>query len=243
MPPQGFKQEEEKEMGRNARNAVVALAMLLCSAAHAAPCMTGSLVDYLGLGSTGCTIGSAQFSDFSLPAVANADDPIAPSAVQVVPAQDAGGAGFSLLFNQDAVAAESFGLRVGFLAAGLPGFAFTAALSSLMGASSGDGVVGLFTDLCRGSAFTDPDTLACGGTPDSNVIVGSGTTGSAFAFTSPIGVVGEVFVDGGFAGAASLASADLRFAVAAVPEPGTCALLALGLGAAAFARRRERVSR
>lgn len=228
-------------MGRNIRNAVVALATLLCGAAHAAPCMTGSLVDYLGLGSTGCTIGSAQFSDFSLPVVANADDPIAPSAVQVVPEQDAGGAGFTFLFDQDAVAGESFGLRVGYLAAGLPGFAFTAAMSSLLGASTGDGAVGLFTDLCLGSGFSNPDTLACGGTPDSNVIVGSGTTASAFAFTSPIGVVGEVFVDGGFAGAASLASADLRLAVAAVPEPGTYALLAIGLGAAALARRRERV--
>ena len=230
-------------MGRNARNAVVALTMLLCGAAHAAPCMTASLVDYIGLGGGGCTIGSAQFSGFSLPALATADEPIAPSAVQVVPAQDAGGAGFSLRFNQDAAAAESFGLRVGFLAAGLPGFAFTAALSSLMGASSGDGVVGLFTDLCLGSAFNDPDTLACGGTLDSSVILGSDSTGSAFAFTSPIGVVGEVFVDGGFAGAASLASADLRFAVAAVPEPGTCALLALALGALLFARRRGRVPR
>jgi hypothetical protein len=228
-------------MGRNIRNAVVALATLLCGAAHAAPCMTGSLVDYLGLGSTGCTIGSAQFSDFSLPVVANADDPIAPSAVQVVPAQDAGGAGFTFLFDQDAVAGESFGLRVGYLAAGLPGFAFTAAMSSLLGAPTGDGSVGLFTDLCLGSGFSNPDTLACGGTPDSNVIVGSGTTASAFAFASPIGVVGEVFVDGGFAGAASLASADLRFAVAAVPEPGIYALLAIGLGAAALARRRERV--
>lgn len=197
-------------MKATARSILVALslplAMLVCGAAHAAVCMTGSLVDYLGLGADGCTIGNAQFSGFSLPDVAGADVPIAPSAVQVVPAQDAGGSGFSFVFGQTAAATESFGLRIGFLAAGLPGFGFTTALSSLMGASSGDGAVGLFTDLC----------------------LGSGSAGSTFVSTSPIGAVGEVFVDGGFAGAASLASADLRFAAAAVPEPGSFALLALG---------------
>ena len=219
-----------------------ALAMLLCGAAQAVPCMTGSLGAYLGLGADGCTIGNAQFSGFSLPAVANADDPIALSAVQVVPAQSATGTGFSFLFQQSAAANQSLGLRVGFLAAGLPGFAFTGAMSSLMGASTGNGAVGLFTDLCLGSGFSNPDTLACGGTLDSQVLLGSGSTGSTFDLATPIGAIGEVFIDGGFAGSASLASADLRFNVTAVPEPATFTLLAVGLAALALVRRRKRAA-
>lgn len=218
---------------------IVALALIFCGAAQAAPCVGGGLASYLVLGPGGCTVGNAQFSDFSLPQLGTGVTGIDTSAVTVVPISGPA-PGFSFSIPQQAAAPDLFGLRIGFNAFGLPGF--TGAQATLVGAAaSGDGVTTFIGDLCLGQAFTNADTLACTGIQDALLTLatdGFSMTDDtrSFAFVSAIGVVADFAVDGGLAGTASLGGGDLRFVAVVVPEPGTAALLAIAFGTIVLVR-------
>ncbi len=219
------------------------LGMSLSAAAQAAPCVSGSVADYLALGATGCSVGAVQFRDFTLPAILGPATPVDAAVVTLAPLFTPTGVGLSLLSTLAAGAGSFLELRLGFNASVATG-AITRARIDLGGASAtGDGVTTLIEDLCVGSAFDDPGNLACIGSTSTLVTVATeGFTQDSDALdlapeVKTLGVVADLGVDGGLGGASTFTAGTLLFST--VPLPSTLALLGLGaLGLGTLTRKR-----
>lgn len=230
---------------------VLALQSLLGTEALAAPCTTSTLAAYLGLGSSGCTIGSFRFSDFGLLTPPTGSIPfrsvtVTPVAVGMSIGLDFGvsaGAGAGVLLD------DLISYRISGIGASLDG----ASLFFTGSSTTGDGAVTVVENLCVGGLFLGADGVSgCSGTPRNLIVVdtfGSTDPLMSLAFLSALSlaVVTDIGVDGGTAGSASLISASNRFRIAAsrVPEPSPLLLVVAGLLAlfGSGAARRLRVSR
>jgi hypothetical protein len=225
---------------RSVLRCVIAFVLMVgFGSARALPCAAGSLADYLALGSGGCTIGGLAFTDFTLPSVLSPTaTPVDPDAVSIAPVSSAPGTGLQLAFTpaQSAGAGEFLALRVGFnvQGSGIAG-AYAALLEPL---AIGDAAVTLVEDLCPGAPFSDPTNLVCAGSTQNLIAIAiesfadNPVSGPVGPF-SLAGVVAEIGIDGGLAGNAALAGAELRFlAAAAVPLPSVLVLLAIAACAA-----------
>jgi len=208
----------------------------------AASCAPGSLLAYIGLGSGGCEIGSATFSDFSARASFSGGSAIDPSLISVTPT----GLGFVFALTTNAGPGELLGIAIGYSASG---FQFQGALLSMAGAeAAGDGVVFVVTDLClEGNFASDPSDCS---SPQSlslitaqNFLGSTGPDSKAFGPISFFDVFTDITIDGGLSGSALLGAPDApgtvtnEFQAAAVPEPATVLLVGAGL-IALWVRRR-----
>lgn len=224
---------------------VVAVALGLSSVASSAPfCMTGSLDDYLSLGADGCMVGSSTFSNFWTLSPPTTGDPISASSVSVMPVGSSLDPGLTFGLGVSAGANENRQLLLGFVVSGPP---FIGASNSISGYSAtGDGAVTATENLCIGGTF-DPGTLNnCSGSSDALIAAATANFAipadfRAFAAAASIGVVTNIAVDGGTAGAASLSSVTHQFT--AVPEPGTILCCVAGLAALAAKQRCRRRTR
>ena len=234
-------------MPRVLRCVVTLVLVLACGCARALPCASASLGDYLALGSVGCTVGALTFSGFTLPAVLSpAASAIDPAAVFVAPLASAPGAGLQLTFDpaQSAGPGEFRALRLGF---DVQGSAITQAYAALLGpVAAGDAAVTLVEDVCLGASFTAATDLVCPASALNLIAIAIDgfTDNPVSASLGPadlLGIVAEIGVDGGLAGSALLAGAELRFLqAAAVPVPSSLALLALAASIAACCLGRRR---
>ena len=184
------------------------LAVLMCwllpNAASAAPCIPGSLADYIALGGSGCSVGTALFSNFtSLPLQGGATQ-IADAATLVNPVGVALQPGLRFDVNSQAVASEFLQLVIGY---SVSGASFIGNQNSLTGSVvTPDGAVTATETKCLGQVFV---LGSCSGTQVSSVAFDLGFTSSlaeslSFAPTTLIGVVVDIAVDGGPFGSASL---------------------------------------
>jgi hypothetical protein len=207
--------------------------LVLSGTVAAAPCVSDSLLGYIGLGAAGCTIGPNTFSGFQTFAVPGAATPIDSSNVTVNPVIAASGSGFDFVLNSTAGAGDLFEILIGYQVSGSN---LTSASLQLDGATAtGDGVVTAVTDLCAAFAAFGPGT--CDPGPLQTLIALRSEVDDLVddplvaLLATPLGVVTDIAVDGGIGGSASLSSAGNRFGLAlAVPEPSTVLLLAIALG-------------
>jgi hypothetical protein len=214
------------------------LALLAPGAAVSAPCSSGSLADYIALGSSGCTIGAASFSDFAALPVPAAATPIAPTAVIVLPFEAGPDEpGLRFLVDVSASASEFLDVAIGYLVSAPSLVRATLALEDT--AVTGDGVVTAIEDLCFGGPFAGGPLGCTGASSDTLIAFDVGddaelAVGLDFGPVAALGVVTDLGVDGGLGGSAALSAATNRFLV---PEPTTAVLLAAGALALALARR------
>jgi hypothetical protein len=226
---------------------VFLLAVFLFSfsfAAQGAPiCMPGTLDAYIGLGSTGCQIGTTQFSDFASLEIPSAATQIDPSAVLVSPVNDLNGPGLEFVLNQTADAGEFFDVRFGYNVSNNTFSGITLFLTGPF--ATGDGVVTTIEEIWPGAPF-DPFYI----NPASSTIIvfaieGINDTFEQLTFppVTSIGVIKDIGVDGGLTGTGTLLSATNQFTVSQpIPEPATILLVAAGLGYLGIYRRRRHIA-
>lgn len=214
-----------------------ALLVFSSMTAFGAPCLPGTLQDYIGL-AAGCEAGDVLLNNFEVAPGQAVGSPIAPSDIQIVP----GGTPIvpSLMFvvNQAALGGEVFGALIRFTAsAGLLG----GAAIWLDGAAAGDGAVVGILDVCAGGSFPGAEPVGCSGTPA--VAIAAITASDVFsdsltAANSFFDVFVDLSVDGGLGGSASLVSATVS--ITSVPEPATGLLIAAALGVIGVLRTRRK---
>jgi hypothetical protein len=204
------------------------LLVALPSVTSAAPCLPGSLSDYIGLGGTGCDLHTATVAAFSSAA--------APGAVEV-----------------DAAAISVTPIVL----IPVCGCGFTVGLSfQLIGAAAAGEVKGNGIGYSIGGPTLNTRRLSLAGTsvqpdgaitalqlaPDPLIVFDIGTDAELFA-TAPLvpgtffDVFTEITLDGGLAGFAGLdVTVTETFDHGTIPEPAGLGLFGTGLGALAWRR-------
>ena len=204
--------------------------LLVSSSAFAAPCLPGTLQDYVNLGAAGCQNGVVTFSGFSSAPGQNGATPIPLLQVMVNPAGMQFMPTLQFTLNQGANAGQLFESFFRFKAsnAQLTGAGIT--LNSPL--ATGDGAVTGTLNVCPGAMFAGNSPTGCANSISLISLATSGfsmlTDSASFPTTSFFDVFTDLSVDGGLGGgSARFNSATVKFT--ATPEPSAQQLMLAGL--------------
>jgi len=213
-----------------------------------------TLASYVALGSTGCTIGGLDFSNFAwVPTGASPGVPPPATSVTVTDLVNANGTGFELLFGSSMTFTGN-GNSDGQLSFTVSTVSTLAAITSLYQQIDGTATgTGSFDDLlenyCLGISslgctplLAQESKLAPSGSCGPGTTDGSGgcLNSASFAAQSVIAVRKDIDANataGSTGAAASVTDVYNQFGPA-VPEPGTYVLSFIGLGLLFFGKRR-----
>ena len=219
--------------------AILALASVP-QTASAAACVPGTLADYFAL-ATGCSIGSALFSDFTAESIPFGADAIDPTDVGVVPFSAPGTVGLDFVLDVTSAGEDQGAVFLDTAFSYLvTGATIGGAGLTMDGATAFDlGTVTALEQLCHGGAFT---ASACAGSTESLITFLIGGVDSDFdeALTltpaeATLGVLNDIGMDGGGALAGfvrnSFTLSDTTGTTTSgnVPEPAVTGLLLTGL--------------
>lgn len=205
------------------------------SSAFAAPCLPGTLQDYVNLGAAGCQNGAVTFSAFSSAPGQNGATAIPLLQVMVNPAGMQFMPTLQFTLNQSANPGQLFESF----------FRFKASSALLTGAMitlnspvvSGDAAVTGTLDVCPGAMFSGNSPTGCANAVS---LISLATTGfsmlsdsASFSPRSFFDVFTDLSVDGGLGGgSARFNSATVKFT--ATPEPSAQQLMLAGLAVLAL---------
>jgi hypothetical protein len=228
-----------------------ALVIILPSFVLAAPCTPNSMSNYISLGAGGCQIGSSTFFSFEGFPSFSGGTSVSPTLVLVTPTDSAIGPRLDFSLSGNAGSNTLLGIAIGYSIAGSP--LSGAALTLTNAAATGNGVVTVVEDICRGGTFASDPSNCSTPAPASLVVAhdSSGPTGPdsrIFAANSFFDVFVDIAIDGGPSGTATLGTpgspagtVSNQFTRAAVPEPESITLVGTGVLALWAMRRRIRL--
>ena len=202
------------------------------------PCASGTLVDYINLGSEGCTIGATVVFDFFELTIPTGSTPIDSAAIGVDPVNLPFKPTLQFTVNVTAGAGQFLDTRFAYSVTSLSPMVGLDLLTPGMSASL-DGATTVITDACLGdvfffdSCFASTDTLITFATEFDS----SNSATTTFPPTLIMGIANDIGVDGGLFGSAAIGTVTNQ--INQVPEPATAALCAAGLIAASWLRRRR----
>jgi hypothetical protein len=199
------------------------LAIQICSATT---CTSGTLTDYLGLGSGGCTIGANTLSNFAILPGQDLATELGSGTVSITP----GGGNFSpsLTFSTSQTA-SSGALLESIFTFDISGPSYTSSALSLSGASETvDGAVTNIENFCTGGSFGPDGVDGCTGTAGSLLTLDGvqNTDQSPLGPASFLNVTNDFTLDGGTSGSASGGTFTDTFT--ATPEPASLLLALFG---------------
>lgn len=219
---------------------LIAVLVVGSVASFAADCTTGTLAYFIGLGSTGCTIGDKTFYNFTFTGTAGGGATALTSADVTVNPLTSGDLGVLFNFALGAGPGQTNDVFVSFDVAVSSGPALIKDASLVQtGSIAGTGFGTIGENVCP----TDT-TSQCTGTVshldtfDANGLVQL-SDNTVFSPTGTIHATKDAFVTGGTAGLASISGMEDRFSQT-IPEPASLSLMGAALlGLAAMIRRKK----
>ena len=219
---------------------------LTASAGPVAPCGSGTLTSFIALGATGCTVGGAQFSNFTVLSGQSFATPISPDAITVNVIDGASGPSLVFLLNVTAGPGDLLEAIFGYQ---VTGASLVGNALSMSGPTvTGDGAITAVEDKCLNGTFAS-DVTGCSGTPATLIVFSvDGDSFLSDQLTFPgvplISVVTDITIDGGLSGTATLnGSVTNEFTTGSgpqpVPEPTSLLLLGSGIYVLNYLRRRQ----
>jgi PEP-CTERM motif-containing protein len=196
----------------------------------AGPCGMGSLASYVVLGTAGCSIGANTLSNFVVLSGTAGATPILSADVTITPIGNSDKPGINAVANVTATAGT---LLETFFTYQISGQFYVSDSIALAGSTqSGDGAVTDVQNFCAGGTFGPDGVTGCNGSPGSLTALNGvqnrdSTSLGPAAFLS---VTDDFTIDGGLTGLASGGNISDQFA--AVPEPATVLLVAIGFALA-----------
>ena len=221
---------------------LAAICIAISQVSWGAPCGSGTLADYIALGSGGCTIGSNTLYDFNVVSGSFLATAISPSAVTIGELGGTSNPGITATVNVTAngnILEAIFTYRIS-------GNSYSGDSITLAGSSeTGNGAVSDAQNYCAGGTFGPDGVTGCTGSAGTLATADGffNNDSASFGAVNLLSITDDFTLDGSNGGTASGGTITDQFVakqVAAVPEPFSFLLTGVGFALGAGLTFRSR---